>query len=184
MALRYVVDAQDLDELDMLRNTLIIRRKALRVPLQQVSVALGRNEEFLSSLEKGRRDSPRLSSVQLWAKALRMRVEFSIDNFWLHAHVDKEMLALWSMSRPWDGDDWARLWLVSALAQWRVRQRVSFHHVATELGMSVDAVRRWEIESTDPVLKRVMVAARACGTRVRMSLWERDDWTFSQVGEG
>jgi transcriptional regulator with XRE-family HTH domain len=71
-----------------------------------------------------------------------------------------------------------RLWLLAALSTWRQLQGVSLGHVAAGLGMTVDAVRRWELESPDPVLKRAMATARLCGTRLTMSLWERPDWTF------
>ena len=178
MALKYVVDEQDAAELARVRAELTAWRQQLGMPLELLSESLGRNKEFVSSLEKGRRDSPYVASLQLWAGGLGMRVEFGLENFWLHSHADREMLALFAMSRPWGADEMGRLWLLAALSTWRQLQGVSLAHVATGLGMTQDAVRRWELESTDPVLKRAMATARMCGTRLTMSLWRRPDWTF------
>ena len=178
MAFKYVVDDSDAAALQGLREQLTARRKDAGVQLEALSEGLGRNKEFVSSLEKGRRDSPYVESLQLWAGGLGLRVEFGLENFWLYSHADREMLALYAMSRPWGADQMGRLWLLAALSTWRQLQGVSLGHVAAGLGMTVDAVRRWELESTDPVLKRAMATARLCGTRLTMSLWERPDWTF------
>lgn len=174
----YVADPEDLQAYEDVKTALITYRRISGAAAKDLSLAHGRGEQFVYSMEKGLRDSPLLSSIQAWAATLDCRVEFGLENFWLHSHHDAEMATMYLASREWGADAMCRLWLVSALRQWRIKQGVDVEHLAPLLGVTNGAVRDWEAGASDPVLKRVMVHARALGTRLTMQVWPRSKWTF------
>ena len=178
MAYLFPVHSDDVDEIAGLRQRLIGIRLASGKPSSGACEAAGLPAEFMSRLETARRDSPKLSSLQKWAGALDYRVEFRIEDFWLYAHGAQEMLMWYAMSRPWGADAQMRQWLVSALGQWRVKKGMDVEDVAELMGVGVSAVRDWEADSPDPLLKRAMWQARVTGTRVRLDLWRREDWVY------
>ena len=175
----YPSDAQDLEEYAKIRDHLIRERRLSGKSGKELAARTGKGDGFLHGLEKQARDSPLLSTLQEWPPIFGYRIEFGLENFWLHGHSDQEMLTYYAMSRPWDADHrWQRQWLVAALKQWRVKQGVDVEVLAALLGVSSGAVRDWEESSHDPVLKRAMLQARLLGTRVTMRLWKQDEWTF------
>lgn len=149
-----------------------------KVPAATLSRQLGRNEEFVTQLEVRKNKSPLMSSLQQWAGGLDMRIEFGVDNFWMFPHSDSQMRTYYAMSRGWGADDAMRLWLVSALRWWRIRKGIDVTDVAPDLMTDVESVRRWEYESTDPMMARAMWQARATGTVVTMRLYTRDEWIY------
>ena len=174
----YPIHPDDLGAFEGIRQQLILRRRLLDVSAKELSLRSGRGEGFLYGLENQLRDSPLLSSLQDWAKVLGCRVEFGIENFWLHSHTDREMLTQYTMSRQWGEDVWMRQWLVSALRVWRIKQGMDVEHVAPLMGVSAAGIRDWESQATDPVLKRLMLQARVLGSRLTLQLWQQEDWNF------
>lgn len=181
MSSLYPAVAEDIAELEAIRTKLTQARRVAGIGAGALSHKIGRATDFISRMERGVRDSPHMSSLQQWAGGLDMRVEFGVENFWLHAHGDQEMLALWAMSRQWGshGDAMLRLWLPAALRMLRIRKGISSDNVAMLLGLTPGAITDWEAMSGDPVVKRAMMQARALGTRVTMTVWHREDWVFS-----
>lgn len=143
-----------------------------------LSRQLGRNEEFISTLERRKNPSPMTSSLQQWAGGLGYRIEFGVENFWMFPHSDSEMRTWYAMSRAWGADKEMRLWLVSALRWWRIRKGIDVTQVAPQLSTDVDSVRRWEFEATDPMVARMFWQARVTGTRVTMQLYAKDEWIY------
>lgn len=169
---------QDTETIDELRTALFRERQLRKLSAFRLSRNVGRNGEFVSQLEQGDAASPKMSSLQMWAGGLDLRIEFTLEHFWMIPHMNTEMITFFAMSRPWGADAYMRQWLVSALRQWRVRRGIDVSVVAPLLGTDVDSVRRWEDESTDPLLGRAMWQARHTGTRLLWSLWRKEDWTF------
>lgn len=170
---------EDVATLGALRDALRELRQARKLSAYRLSANVGRSDEFVSSLERALSYSPKMSSLQLWASGLDVRIEFGLEHFWLVPHAgSSEMLALYAMSRPWGADDHQRLWLVSALKAWRVNRGIDVAELAPGLGTDMDSVWRWEYESTDPFIARAMWQARLTGTRVTFTLWRKDEWIF------
>lgn len=170
---------QDQLELDELRADLKDVRMVLGLKQEEVAARAGRSIDFIARQEQVQRISSQLSSLQRWAGAYDMRVEFGLEDFWLHSHDDSEMLTLFTMSRRFDADDWARLWVVSALRVLRLKRQLSPLTVARSIGATTgEAVTRWELEGHDPLVNRVFIHARAVQTRLTMQLWHRKDWKF------
>lgn len=180
MAYLYPVVEEDLAELNATREKLIMARRVTGMSPGELSEKIGRSQDFVSRLERAVRDSPQMSTLQDWASGLGLRIEFGLRDFWLYAHGDQEMLALWAMSRPWGaaGDAAMRLWIPSALSVWRHKRGISSADASARIGISRGALTAWELEADDPVIKRVMVHARSLGTRLTMSIWGREDWKF------
>lgn len=178
MARHYQINASDSAEVESIRLMLREIREDNGETHQQVAARLGKEPDFIFDRENRRRDSPHLSSLQLWASAFDLRLEVNINNFWMHAWNEPEMQALYAMSRPFDAAPMLRLWTVSALGCWRRRLGISAREAGVRMGLSPDAVTRWELESHDPLVNRMMVQARATGTWITFRLWHRDDWIF------
>lgn len=178
MAFLFPAHQEDLDEIDRMREKLTQIRMSTGKTSQKICREAGAPSDFIARLEKERRDSPKTSSVQRWAGLLGVRVEFGIDRFWLYAHGGQEMLTVYAMSRQWGADDFQRQWLVSALGQWRVKKRIDVDDLAPLMGVKSEAIRDWEADADDPVLKRAMWQARMTGTRVTLDVWRREDWIY------
>lgn len=178
MAYLFPAHPDDLAEIERLRQKLITIGNAAGRPVGDICEEAGLSREFISRMIKAKRDSPKISSLQQWAALLDHRIEFGIENFWLHAHGGQEMLVQFAMSRPWGADAHMRQWLVSALGQWRVKMRIDAEELAELMGIRAEAVRDWEVDAHDPVLKRAMWQARVMRTRVTLDLWRREDWVF------
>lgn len=184
MAFLFPTHPDDRAEIDRMRQQLIVIRKATDLSAREVCRRAKDDgvkvaEDFMTRLEHERRDSPLISSVQKWAGLLGCRVEFEIENFWLYPHGGQEMLTLHAMSRQWGADEYQRQWLVSALGQWRIKKRIDVDDLAELMGVRSEAVRDWEVEADDPVLKRAMLQARMTGTRVTLDVWRKEDWIFA-----
>lgn len=171
------VAAEDQVELRNIRTQLTNLRQGSRVSQKQVERRIG-IFNFIKHAEEDRYPYPRLSTLQQWAAAYDLRLEVGLDNFWLHAWSDKEMLALYAMSRRFDAAPMLRLWVVSALRSWRQKVGVDSARLGGMLGITGTAVRTWEYESGDPGVDKVLIRARLLGTRVRVRLWSREDWIF------
>jgi transcriptional regulator with XRE-family HTH domain len=176
----YTIHPDDQAAFQQLREQLVQRRRDLGYTSIGASTKIGRGEQFVYGLEKGLRDSPLLSSLQAWAGGLDCRIEFGLQDFWLYVHRDPEMLMLYRTSRQWGADKLMRLWLISALRQWRIKCGIEAEAAAAQLGVTPGAVRDWENDAGDPVLKRVMLVARTLETRLTMRLWTREQWCFEE----
>ncbi len=173
------LDAEDACTLVILREHLRQVREERKISAHSLSKKVGRGGEFVSDLEKGRARTPRLSTLQLWASGLDLRIEFGLRDFWLMSHVDREMLTMFTMSRAWgSGDEFMRRWLVLALRTWRVRRSIDVVTLAPQLCTDNSSVWRWEEDSHDPFIARAMSQARFTGTRVTVSVWSQPDWIF------
>lgn len=171
------VTAEDNAELLKIRTQLINMRQGSRVSQRTLEDRIGiRN--FVKHCEEGRYEYPRLSTLQQWAAIYGLRLEIGLQDFWLHSWSDKEMLALYAMSRPFDAAPMLRMWVVAALRSWRQRLGVASEDLGLLLGITGQAVRTWESESGDPGVDKVLVRARLSGTRAEFKLWSREDWIF------
>lgn len=168
----------DVEALTGLRDALKAAREAAGLSGFGLSRQMGRNDEFVSNLERSVNASPYMSSLQVWAQGLGLRIEFGLRDFWLYAHSDREMLSLYAASRPWGSDAAMRQWLVSALRAWRVRQGIDVLELAPQLNTDVSSVRRWESESADPSMMRAMWQARLTGTQITWRLFTEKGWRF------
>lgn len=168
----------DFMELEMFRQTLIKERETRGILAAQASVAAGLPNNFLCQVEGLRRPGMQLSTMQKWAAIYDLRVEFVLDNFWMHAWNEPEMQALWAMSRPFDAAPMLRLWLVSALKSWRTRKGISSTDLAKVLKVTRGGIMRWEADAHDPLIPRCFQQARATGTELKLRLWRREDWSF------
>lgn len=175
------IDLHPDDELatTAIRQQLRQARKEANESGYGLSAKLGRSKEFITNLERGVNGSPRLSTLQLWAGGLDLRIEFELTGFWMFAHTSGEMTAWYGMSRLWGADKDQRMWLVSALRTWRIRKGLDVEEVAPLMQIDGDTLRRWESESHDPLLARAMLQARVTGTVITMSLWRKEDWVFA-----
>lgn len=165
--------------LAVLREQMRQLREKADVSMSEASRRAGVSHvSAINALEKGY-NFPKVSRVQQWANGLGVRVEFSLDGFWRFHHVDLQMLQLYRMSRAWGADEAQRLWLLSALRQWRIKCGLSAEKVAQLLDMSSDALQRWELgPSGDVLLARMMWQARVMGTVLRLRVFTRDEWIF------
>lgn len=178
MARHYQINTSDAIEVESIRLKLKKLREDNGLTHGQLGEKLGKAPDFVFDQENRRRDSPHLSTLQTWASAFDLRLEVNINNFWMHSWNDPEMQALYSMSRPFDAAPMLRLWSVSALGCWRRRMGIAAKEMAVRMGVSSDAVTRWELDAHDPLMNRMMVQARATGTYITLQLWHRDDWIF------
>lgn len=168
----------DVDELQRLRGQLRQARIDAGVSGYGLSAQLGRHREFVSHLERGVTLSPFMSTLQVWAAGLGLRVEFGVLGLWMFHQSDHEMLDAYAQSRPWGADEQARRWLVLALRAWRVRRGLDVAVVAPLLSTDGEQVRHWEANAHDPTIGRAMLQARVTGTRVTLRVWSRDEWIF------
>lgn len=178
MARKIDLHPDDVQTLTGIRTQLRQARIDAGVSGYNLSRQLGRNKEFISGLERGVNDSPRMSTLQQWAGSVGLRIEFGVDKLWLFAHMSGEMSALYATSRPWGADAHARLWLVAALRQWRIKVGMDVSVLAPLLDLDADGVRRWEYESVDPLIARAMLQARLTGTSVTMRLFTQQEWIY------
>lgn len=169
---------QDQLEIDWVCQELRRRREALGVSAYRLALDNGLSDDFVRRLENQVYPNPHLGSLQQWARLFGLRLEVGLENFWLMSWPASTAMGLWAMSRPWPNDAFARLWLVSALRQWRERRGVGDRAMGDLLGVSAQAVVLWEQDTVDPRLSRMMLQARLLGTRVTFGLWERGDWVF------
>lgn len=169
---------QDEMELAQLYAQLRERREHLGVSGYRLALDNGLPTDFVRRLEDQVYANPQVGTLQRWARLFDLRLEVGLENFWLMSWPASTAMGLWAMSRPWGNDAYARLWLVSALRQWRERRGVSEGQMGQLLGVSSQAVVLWEQDTVDPRLTRMMWQARLSGTRVTFTLWRRDDWIF------
>jgi len=172
----YMIDAEDAAVLAQLQQALRARRLALGLKIKEAAELAGRHPEFVSMLERGVSPSPKLSSLQMWAGALDVRIDFQLDGFWDLEHDDSEMLWLDKMREPWGKDAEMRLWLIAALRAWRIANGIDMDVVATGIGMHRNGAFRWEWESTDPLFARAAATARFMGTRLTMPIVLKEQW--------
>lgn len=174
------IEFHELDrlELEELRQALIEQRQERGVLAAHASVGAGLPNNFLCHMERSWNVGMQLSTLQKWAGIYDLRVEFMLDNFWMHAWNEPEMQALYAMSRPFDAAPMLRLWLVSALKCWRIRQGITSTDLAEVLKVTRGGVMRWEADAHDPLVTRCFAQARATGTQLQLRLWRREDWRF------
>jgi transcriptional regulator with XRE-family HTH domain len=168
-------DALEVQQLREQLRTLRLLRGASQAELER---QLGLPREFFSSLERGANPSPLVSTLQSWGRALDVRVEFEVQDLWRFHHGDQEFAAAFRRSRPWGADEAARRFLVVGVRQWRIARQMDVEHLAPLMGQAGETIRGWESTSQDPLISRVMVQARASGTRVRMRTFTREEWFF------
>lgn len=178
--LQLAPQVRDRFELTLLRLELQRVREERGETCAQVEDRMGGGYcHFIYHQELGRSPSTKLSTLQRWAGAYDLRLEFQLQGFWLYSWDDAEMLSLYTMSRGFDAHSWQRLWLVAALRALRLRQGVSATEMAGRLGVTRrTTVTWWEVSSTDPFVQRVQQQARVLGSQVRLQLWGRDGWRF------
>ena len=182
MSQLYTIDAEDAAVLTQLQQVLKERRLALGLKIKEAAEIAGRHPEFVSMLERGLSPSPKLSSLQMWAGALDVRIDFQLDGFWDLEHDDSEMLWLDKMREPWGKDAEMRLWLIAALRAWRIANGIDMDVVAAGIGMHRNGAFRWEWESTDPLFGRVAATARLMGTVLTMPIVLKEEWD-AQMGD-
>lgn len=178
MARTYEIAASDQVEYDHLVYQLLKERNAREWTAEHTARKAGRGHDFVSQLERGRPDSSTFSSLQAWAMAFDMRIEPKFRNLDMIYVDDKLFRTMFMMSRKFDATDYIGMWVPTALKVWREATGVGVGVVAKRLGISNDAVARWEKDAADPLIKRVFAHARATGTSLRLELWHRDDWIF------
>lgn len=178
MARTYEIAASDQVEYNHLVAQLKKERETRGWTAERAARQAKRGHDFVSQLERGRPDSSMFSSLQSWAMAFDMRVEPKFRDLDM-IHIDDQMFrATFLMSRKFEATDYLSMWIPTALKVWREATGVAVSTVARRLGVSNDAVARWEKDATDPLIKRVFAQARATGTSLRLELWHRDDWIF------
>lgn len=169
---------QDQAEIEKIRDALTAARERSGVSGYQLALGNGLSTDFVRRLENSVYGNPQLGTFQQWARLLGMRLEPGLEHFWMMSWPTSTAVSLWAMSRPWPNDAMSRLWLVSALQQWRERRGISEGQMGQLLGVSAQAVVLWEQDTLDPRLSRMMAQARASGTRVTLTLWRQDAWMF------
>lgn len=177
MARNHLYDAHpdDVARLVQFRQKLRAVREGRGISAAQLSRDMGRSVEAASAFERGERASPLVSTLQVWAAALDLRMEFSLEGWTDLGYSDPRTEALFKASRPWDAHDQMRMWLVSALRTWRVAKGIDVVELATLMGASESKpIRDWEANSRDPMLFRATWQARCMGTAVSWELQDKD----------
>lgn len=154
-------------------------RRSLGVSGYAASKGMNGNDGWVLRLEKNTYPNPQVSTYQMWAQSLGLRLEVGLDNFWLYSWPQSEMQTLYAMSRPWGAHAFARMWLVSALKVWRLRQGLRHKDVAATMGITESASMCWESTTEDPTVFRLLNQARAVGTRVSWRLYAKDEWVYT-----
>lgn len=154
-------------------------RQSLGLSSYAVAKDVNTTDGWVNRLEKGVYPNPQLSTYQAWAHALGMRLEPSLDRFWLYSWPQSEAQTLFAMSRPWGAHAFVRMWLVSALKQWRLRQGLRHKDVAATMGITESASMCWESTTEDPTMFRLLNQARAVGTQVTWRLYSQDEWIYT-----
>ena len=169
---------QDLAELTRLRDELRALRVASGVPGRDLAARFDRGPEFISRQENASRESPLVSTVAVWGRMLKVRVEWELDGFWRHSWDDPQMLLLWHLSRPYGADDFLSSWLQDALRVLRLRRGVSVEEMAGLMGVESTSMLDRENRAEDPYVRRLMFQARVLEAPLTFRLFREDEWVW------
>lgn len=170
-----------------------LRRHELGLTLAQASQRVNRCEAWTESVEawdpsrpttkvrSSHTPSPKLATLQLWGRAVGLRVCVAPQGFWeWDWSGEPEMLWLWGVSesplRPAvDQDEFHRMWLIAACKAWRVQHLVDADWLARELGgAGRNTLWQWERAAADPLVFRLYRHWELMGAPMSLELREVD----------
>lgn len=165
-----ILDAVDERDLFLLRKDLAGWRTIERRNFREMGRKVHVSDHLFGDCERGELGSLTFSNIQLWCKALDMRLMYRFDGLSMPTPT-REMESLDALVASGLGnvDSYDRMLFIEILKQMRFCHKTPRQLVADALGIKAASLSTWEGHATDLRIDRGYAYTRALGGRLRLN---------------
>ena len=164
------MDAVDERDLFLLRKDLAGWRTIERHNFREMGVKVGVSDHLFGDCERGQLGALTFSNIQLWCKALDMRLMYRFDGLARPTpSLAIESLDAIVAAGLGDVDPYDRMLFIEMLKQMRFCLKVPRQLVADAVGIKPASLSTWEGAATDLRIDRCYDYVRALGGRLKLS---------------